>query len=115
MKRLIAPSLVIALCGMAAARDQGPDTEITAHAVAKLNAKLGESEVKVDQVRVTDDGVACIDFHGTGSTSGKKGHAVVQASSCWSARTRTRMGSRMLGRSIVWGRGAGRHRRSSRA
>ena len=78
MKRLIAPSLVIALCGMAAARDQGPDTEITSHAVAKLNAKLGESEVKVDEVRVTDDGVACIDFHGTGSTSGKKGHAVVQ-------------------------------------
>jgi len=78
MKRLIAPSLVIALCGMAAARDQGPDTELSSKAVAKLEAKLGESEIQVDQVRVTDDGIACIDFHGTGSTGGKKGHAVVQ-------------------------------------
>jgi len=78
MKRLIAPSLVIAVCGMAAARDQGPDTQISDQAVAKLEAKLGASEVQVDEVRVTDDGVACIDFHGTGSTSGKKAHAVVQ-------------------------------------
>ena len=75
MKRLIAPSLVIVLCGMAAARDEGPDTELSQKAVAKLEARLGESEIQVDEVRVTDDGVACIDFHSTGP--GKKpAHAV---------------------------------------
>jgi len=78
MKRLIAPSLLIILGGMAAARDQGPDTEISKNAVDKLYARLGETEVKVDEVRVTKDGVACIDFHGIGSTSGKAAHAVVQ-------------------------------------
>jgi len=78
MKRLIAPTLVILLCGMAAARDEGPDTELTTQAVAALQAKLGESEVQVDEVRVTDDGIACIDFHGTGSTGGRNGHAVYQ-------------------------------------
>jgi hypothetical protein len=78
MKRLIAPSLVIAICGMAAARDQGPATEITSKAVAKLEAKLGESEIQIDEVRVTDDGIACMDFHGTGGTSGRKAHAVLQ-------------------------------------
>ncbi|HKU89685.1 MAG TPA: hypothetical protein VJP84_07815 [Steroidobacteraceae bacterium] len=78
MKRLIAPSLLIILGGMAAARDQGPDSEIGKAAVEKLYNRLGETEVKVDEVRVTQDGVACIDFHGIGSTSGKAAHAVVQ-------------------------------------
>ena len=77
MKRLLAPSLVIALCGIAAARDQGPDTEITSKAVARLEAKLGESEIKVDEVRVTDNGVACIDYHST-SNPAKQAHAVLQ-------------------------------------
>ena len=77
MKRLIAPSLVILVCGMAAARDEGPDTEISTKAVAKLEARLGESEIQVDEVRVTKDGVACIDFHGTGPAR-KPAHAVVQ-------------------------------------
>jgi hypothetical protein len=77
MKRLIAPSLVIVLCGMAAAREEGPDTELSTKAVAKLEAKLGESEIKVDEVRVTEDGVACIDFHSTGPAQ-KPAHAVVQ-------------------------------------
>jgi hypothetical protein len=76
MKRLIAPSLVIALCGMAAARE-GPDTETTSKAVARLEAKLGESEIKVDEVRVTDDGIACMDYH-TISNPGKRAHAVLQ-------------------------------------
>ena len=78
MKRLIAPSLLIILGGMAAARDQGPDSEIGKAAVEKLYSRLGETEVKVDEVRVTKDGIACIDFHGIGSTSGKAAHAVVQ-------------------------------------
>lgn len=78
MKRLIAPSLLIILGGMAAARDQGPDSEIGKAAVEKLYSRLGETEVKVDEVRVTQDGIACIDFHGIGSTSGKAAHAVVQ-------------------------------------
>jgi hypothetical protein len=77
MKRLIAPSLVILVCGMAAARDEGPDTEIGSKAVAKLEARLGESEIEVDEVRVTQDGVACIDFHSTGPAK-KPAHAVVQ-------------------------------------
>ncbi len=77
MKRLIAPVLVIAVCGMAAARDQGPDTEITAKAVSRLEAKLGESEIKVDEVRVTDSGIACIDYHPV-SNPDKKAHAIVQ-------------------------------------
>ena len=78
MKRLIAPSLVIVVCGMAAARDEGPDTELTDQAVAALEARLGKSEVKVDEVRVTDDGVACIDFRENGSANGRAGHAVYQ-------------------------------------
>jgi hypothetical protein len=77
MKRLIAPSLVIAICGIAAARDQGPDTEITSKAVARLEAKLGESEIKVDEVRVTDNGVACMDYHSI-SNPAKQAHAVLQ-------------------------------------
>lgn len=78
MKRLIAPSLLIILGGMAAARDQGPDTQVGKDAVARLTNKLGESEIQVDEVRVTKDDVVCIDYHGTGSTSGKKAHAVIQ-------------------------------------
>jgi hypothetical protein len=78
MKRLIAPSLLIILGGIAAARDEGPDTEATSKAVAALEAKLGKSEVQVDEVRVTDDGVVCIDFHGTGSTDPAPAHAVMQ-------------------------------------
>ncbi len=77
MKRLLAPSLVIALCGIAAARDQGPDTEITSKAVTKLEAKLGKSEIEVDEVRVTDNGIACIDYHSV-SNPNKRAHAVVQ-------------------------------------
>jgi hypothetical protein len=77
MQRLIAPSLVIALCGMAAARDDGPDTEATHKAVAALEEKLGKSQVAVDEVRITQDGIACIDFHGTEGTSGRKAHAVM--------------------------------------
>lgn len=77
MKRLIPPSLVIILGGIAAAGAQGPDTEIGKKAVEKLYSRLGETEVKVDEVRVTKDGVACIDFHGIGGTSGKAAHAVV--------------------------------------
>ena len=77
MKRLILPSVVIALCGIAAARDQGPDTEVTSKAVARLEAKLGESEIKVDEVRVTEDGVACMDYHST-SNPAKQAHAVLQ-------------------------------------
>jgi hypothetical protein len=79
MKRLIAPSLVIVVCGMAAARDEGPDTELTDRAVAALEARLGKSEVKVDEVRVTEKGVACIDFRANGSANGRAGHAVYQA------------------------------------
>ena len=75
MKRLIAPSLLIILGGMAAAH--GPDTEITSKAVSRLEAKLGESEVKVDEVRVTDDGVACMDYH-TVSNPAKQAHAVLK-------------------------------------
>jgi hypothetical protein len=77
MKRLIAPSLIIAVCGMAAAREQGPDTELTSKAVARLEAKLGEGEIKVDEVRVTEDGIACMDYH-TISNPGKKAHAVLK-------------------------------------
>ena len=77
MKRLIAPCLVIALCGMAAAREGGPDTDATTKAVAKLEARLGESEIQVDEVRITEDGVACIDFHSTGPSK-RAAHAVVQ-------------------------------------
>jgi hypothetical protein len=76
MKRLIAPSLVIAICGMAAARE-GPDTAVTSKAVARLEAKLGESEIVVDEVRVTNDGIACMDYH-TVSNPRKQAHAVLQ-------------------------------------
>jgi hypothetical protein len=77
MKRLVAPSLVIVLCGMAAARDEGPANEVTAKAIAKLEAKLGKSEFEVDEVRVTEKGVACVDYHGVGNSSGKQAHAVL--------------------------------------
>jgi hypothetical protein len=76
MKRLIAPSLIIVLCGMAAARDQGPDTAITTKAVAALEEKLGKSEIQVDEVRVTEAGIACMDYH-SNSNPAKKAHAVL--------------------------------------
>lgn len=77
MKRLIAPSLVIVICGMAAAREQGPGAEVTSKAIAKLEARLGESEIEVDEVRVTDAGIACIDYHST-SPGNRQAHAVLQ-------------------------------------
>jgi hypothetical protein len=54
--------------------------DATSASVAKLRASLGNtSGFEVDEVRITGDGIACIDYRtraGDGAQS--KGHAVVQ-------------------------------------
>ena len=61
-------------------RDSRDGTEVTASSVAALKASLGNSAgLEVDEVRVTDDGVACIDYRVRNAQGAKTpGHAVVQ-------------------------------------
>jgi hypothetical protein len=65
---------------LAAERDTRDGTEVTAASVAALKASVGNSAgLEVDEVRVTDDGIACIDYR-TSNSQGRKspGHAIVQ-------------------------------------
>ncbi len=51
------------------------DSDATAAAVAALKANLGsDAGLEIDEVRVTDAGVACIEYR----VSESRGHAVVQ-------------------------------------
>jgi len=67
----------IALLPLAVA---GADADATSTAVAALKKNLGSTTgVEVDEVRVTQAGVACIDYRVSDGQGGKSlGHAVVQ-------------------------------------
>ena len=74
-KQLIAScAALLAMAGMLAAEDA------TSAAVAALKANLGDpANLEVDEVRVTNIGVACIDYRLGDAAGGKnRGHAVVQ-------------------------------------
>ena len=75
IKKLLIASTVVLL---PIASALGADT--TANSVAALKANLGNAAgLEIDEVRVTDDGIACIDYHLRSSEGGKSpGHAVVQ-------------------------------------
>ena len=61
-------------------RESRDGTEVTAASIAALKASLGNSAgLEVDEVRVTDDGIACIDYRmSNGQGTKRPGHAVVQ-------------------------------------
>jgi hypothetical protein len=53
--------------------------DATDESVATLRASLGAVAVEVDEVRITGDGVACIDYRVRGAGGGEsRGHAVVR-------------------------------------
>jgi hypothetical protein len=65
---------------LAADREPREGTDATSAAVAALKANLGNTaSFEVDEVRVTQAGVACIDYRVSDGKGGKSpGHAVVQ-------------------------------------
>ena len=76
---LIAASVVLLPVGGALAADQ-EGSDATAASVAALKANLKNSAgLTVDEVRVTEAGVACINYRVNNDQGGKsRGHAVVQ-------------------------------------
>jgi len=65
---------------LAADQTAGEGSEITAASVAALKANLGDpASLQVDEVRVTEAGVACIKYRLRNAQGGEiRGHAVVQ-------------------------------------
>jgi hypothetical protein len=65
---------------LCASPDASDGTDKTAAAVAALEAKLGNpAGLEIDEVRVTDSGVVCIDYSMRNAEGVKTpGHAVVQ-------------------------------------
>jgi hypothetical protein len=76
LKRLIAASVaVLTMTATLAADDKTKGADTTTAAVDALKANLGSSaNLEVQEVRVTESGVACIEYR----VSGSRGHAVVQ-------------------------------------
>jgi hypothetical protein len=80
-KLTIATSAILLMAAALAAHDEPHEgTDATTVSVAALRANLGNSVgLEVDEVRVTSDGVACIDYRVSGAQGSKsRGHAVVQ-------------------------------------
>jgi hypothetical protein len=80
-KLIIATSAILLMAAALAAQDEpltSPDA--TAASVAALRSNLGNPPgLTIDEVRVTDAGVACIDYRlGNGQGNKALGHAVVQ-------------------------------------
>lgn len=80
-KLVIATSAILLMAAAISASD-GPreGADVTATSVAALKANLGNpAGLAVDQVRVTDAGVACIEYRVSNEQGGKsRGHAVIQ-------------------------------------
>ena len=77
MKLLIAASVTFLPLAGALAADGKPEngTDATDAAVDALKANLGSNaDLEIEEVRVTEAGVVCIDYR----VSGSRGHAVVQ-------------------------------------
>jgi hypothetical protein len=76
MRLLFASSFaILTMAGALAVDEEGPDA--TSASVAALKANLGNpAGLEIDEVRVTDSGVSCIDYRlGAGKSMG---HAVVR-------------------------------------
>ena len=76
IKLLIAASLtLLPVTGALAADDKAKGADATDAAVDALKANLGSNaNLEVQEVRVTEAGVACIEYR----VSGSRGHAIVQ-------------------------------------
>ena len=79
-KLLISTSAILAVAAALAASPEGSDnSNATSVAIAALKSNLGNPPgLTVDEVRVTDDGVACIDYRLSDGEGKVPGHAVVQ-------------------------------------
>jgi len=80
-KLLLVACVAFLLIAVALAADKDKDTpDQIAAATAALKANLGNAAgLEVNEVRVTDAGVACINYRvGTGSGEKSRGHAVVK-------------------------------------
>jgi hypothetical protein len=79
LKRLIASAVVVVPLSSALAETPASGDASTA-AVETLRASLGgKGAIDVENVRMTDDGVACIDYRGPNNSGGmSKAKAVVQ-------------------------------------
>jgi hypothetical protein len=79
-KLIIATSAILAVAATLAAGEPRKATDITSNSVAALKTNVvNPAGLVVDEVRVTDDGVACIEYRVNSAKDGKsRGHAVVQ-------------------------------------
>lgn len=80
-KLIIATSAILAMAAALAASPEARDgSDATSASVAALKSNLGNAAgLEVDEVRVTEAGIACIDYHVSSDQGGKSmGHAVVQ-------------------------------------
>jgi hypothetical protein len=77
-KLVISSTAIVLVAAAFAAGGESPDA--TAASVAALKSNLGNPDgLVIDEVRVTDAGVACIEYRvGTGEGGKIRGHAVVQ-------------------------------------
>jgi hypothetical protein len=75
MKLVIATSAILVVAAALAVEPAPSASDTTSASVAALKSNLGNPKgLQIDEVRVTDDGVACIEYH----VSKTRGHAVVQ-------------------------------------
>ena len=90
IKKLVVATSAILLMGALAAHDESSKgQDATAASVASLRASLGNpAGLEIDEVRVTDAGVACIDYHTSGLGAKSVGHAVVQGKGVLKSSTR---------------------------
>ena len=74
-KLILATSAILVVAAALAVEPAPSASDTTATSVAALKANLGNPKgLEIDEVRVTDDGVACIEYH----VSKSRGHAVVK-------------------------------------
>src|SRR5690242_5496250 len=68
-------AVIAAVVALAAALATGSATDAS---IATLEKTLGDTRVEVDEVRITKDGVACIEYRARGADGRQDlGHAVV--------------------------------------
>ncbi len=79
LKRLIASAVVVVPLSSAFA-ETPPSSDASSAAVEALRSSLGgKGAIDVENVRMTDNGVACIDYRGPNNSGGmSKSKAVVQ-------------------------------------
>jgi hypothetical protein len=73
-KLIIATSAILVVAAAFAVEPAPSASDITVTSVAALKANLGSPKgLEIDEVRVTDDDIACIEYH----VKKSRGHAVV--------------------------------------